>query len=473
MTARDVSVSPATTPRNASTVIWLLVGSAFVMILNETIMSVALPVLVTDLDVSVGTAQWLTSGFLLTMSVVIPITGFLLQRLTPRTIYLASMSLFSLGTLICALSPGFGLLFVGRIVQALGTAVMVPLLMTSVIRLVPVEQRGAKMGMISLVIAVAPAIGPTVSGVILTTLSWRWMFLVVLPIALVALAMGAAFLKLHSETRAIPLDWVSVVLSALAFGGLVFGLSLIGEAARGASAVSPWVPIAVGVVTLALFVARQLRLQPAGKALLDLRPLSHRSFTVPLILMILGMMSLFGVLILLPLYMQDVLHVSAFVTGLAVLPGGLVMGILGPFVGRLYDRVGARPLAVPGTVVLALALWGFTTLGESTPIAMLIGLHVALVVGLSFMFTPLMTDALGRLPSELDSYGSAILTTLQQVAGAAGTALFVTLMVAFASTPDVAADVTGARAAFVCAAIIATVAVPVSLLVGGKKAAVA
>lgn len=469
MTAPDAPPSSVEVPRSASTVVWLLVGSAFVMILNETIMSVALPVLVTDLGITVGTAQWLTSGFLLTMSVVIPITGFLLQRLTPRTVFLASMSLFSLGTLISAAAPGFGLLMTGRVVQALGTAVMIPLLMTTVIRLVPAERRGATMGTITVVIAVAPAVGPTISGVILSTLGWRWMFIVILPIALLALAAGATWLRLDSETRRIPLDWLSVVLSALAFGGLVFGLSSIGEAARGEALLPPWAPTLVGVAALAVFVFRQLRLQRDDRALLDLRPLGFRPFAVSLVLVVLGMMALFGVLILLPLYLQDVLGVSAFVTGLAVLPGGLVMGLLGPFVGRLYDRVGARPLVIPGTAVLALSLWGFTTVGASTPVPMLIGMHVLLVIGLSFMFTPLMTDALGRLPSELDSHGSAILATLQQVAGAAGTALFVTLMVVFAATPGVAADVPGARAAFLCAAVIATVALPVSLLVGGKK----
>lgn len=469
MTAPDAPRNPVQVPRSASTVVWLLVCSAFVMILNETIMSVALPVLVTDLDVPVGTAQWLTSGFLLTMSVVIPITGYLLQRLTPRTVFLTSMSLFSLGTLISALAPGFGLLMTGRIVQALGTAVMLPLLMTSVIRLVPAERRGATMGTITVVIAVAPAIGPTISGVILSTLSWRWMFLVILPIALLALGAGATWLRLDGEPRAIPLDWISVVLSAVAFGGLVFGLSSIGDSARGGALLPPWAPTLIGLVALGVFVSRQLRLQRDGRALLDLRPLAFRPFVVSLVLVVLGMMALFGVLILLPLYLQDVLGVSAFVTGLAVLPGGLVMGLLGPFVGRLYDRVGARPLVIPGTAVLALSLWGFTTVGTSTPVGMLIGLHILLVIGLSFMFTPLMTDALGQLPGELDSHGSAILATLQQVAGAAGTALFVTLMVLFAATPGVAADVPGARAAFLCAAVIATVALPVSLLVSRKK----
>jgi MFS transporter, DHA2 family, lincomycin resistance protein len=463
---------PPAPPTDATLVIGLLVGSAFVMILNETIMSVALPALVVDLGVTIGTAQWLTSGFLLTMAVVIPVTGFLLQRWSPRRVFLASMSLFSSGTLIAALAPGFGMLMAGRVVQAVGTAVMVPLLMTSVIRLVPAERRGATMGTITVVIAVAPAIGPTLSGVILTTLGWRWMFWIVLPIALVALGAGARWLRVRSETRPVPLDLVSVLLSALGFGGLVLGLSLLGESARGVALVEPWLPTVVGVVALAAFVARQRRLQGAGRALLDLRPLTHRPFVLSVVLVVLSMMSLFGVLILLPLYLQDVLRVDPFVTGLAVLPGGLVMGLLGPVVGRLYDRIGARRLIIPGALVLAAALWAFTTLNGTSPLWEVVALHVVLVVGLSLMFTPLLTDALGQLPGDLDSHGSAIMATLQQVAGAAGTALFITVMTIFSSDPALAATVTGTRAAFVCAAVIATVALPLTLLVGRRPAPV-
>jgi MFS transporter, DHA2 family, lincomycin resistance protein len=452
----------------ASIVIALLVGSAFVMVLNETIMSVALPALIADLGITVGTAQWLTSGFLLTMAVIIPITGFLLQRFPPRRIYLASMTLFSVGTLVCALAPGFPVLLTGRVVQAAGTAVMVPLLMTSVLRLVPAERRGAMMGTITVVIAVAPAIGPTLSGVILTALGWRWMFWIVLPIALIALAAGALWLRMAADVRPVPLDLASVALSALGFGGLVYGLSSVGEAARGHVALPPWLPTAIGVVALAVFVARQLRLQDAGHALLDLRPLGHRPFVISIVLVVLSMMSLFGVLILLPLYLQDVLGVDAFGTGLAVLPGGLAMGLLGPVVGRLYDRIGARRLVIPGAVVLTVALWAFTTLGATSPLWSVIAMHVVLVVGLSLMLTPLITDALGRLPGDLDSHGSAIVATVQQVAGAAGTALFITLMALGSASGTAGTDAAGAHVAFVSAAIIATVALPLTLLVGGS-----
>ena len=307
---------------------------------------------------------------------------------------------------------------------------------------------------------------------ILYTLGWRWTFWIVLPVALIALAAGLTWLRVAAEPRRVPLDVISVPLAAVAFGALLYGLTSFGEAARGEAALPPWLPTLVGVLTLAVFVARQLRLQRDGRALLDLRPLGLRPFALSMVLMALAMMALFGVLILLPLYLQDVLGVSAFVTGLAVLPGGLVMGLLGPPVGRLYDRVGVRRLAVPGAAVLAVALWAFTTLRAGSPLGAVIGMHVVLVIGFSFMLTPLITDALGQLPGDLDSHGSAIMSTLQQVAGAAGTALFVTVMT-LASAGERAAvggvDEGGARAAFVCAAAIATVAALGTLLLGRRR----
>jgi DHA2 family lincomycin resistance protein-like MFS transporter len=251
----------------------------------------------------------------------------------------------------------------------------------------------------------------------------------------------------------------------------VFGLTGVGESARGHALVTPWIPTVVGVVALAVFVARQLRLQGDGNALLDLRPFGHRPFVIAMVLVVLSMMALFGVLILLPLYLQDVLHVSAFVTGLAVLPGGLAMGLLGPVVGRLYDRLGPRRLVIPGALVLTAALWAFTTLRDGSPLWVIIAFHVVLVLGISLMLTPLMTDALGRLPGHLDSHGSAIMATLQQVAGAAGTALFITVMAVASEGETMGTDVSGARAAFMVAAIISTVALPLTFLVGGRKEA--
>lgn len=467
------AASPGRPPATTQVIIALLVGSAFVMILNETIMSVALPALIADLQVSPSTAQWLTSGFLLTMAVVIPITGYLLQRFPPRAIYLASMILFSAGTLLAALAPGFEVLLAARVIQACGTAVMVPLLMTTIMTLVPADRRGQTMGTISIVIAVAPAVGPTLSGVILSTLGWRWMFWIVLPIALIALAAGATWLRVpDARTRPVPLDVLSVPLSAAAFAGLVFGLSLIGESAvahGGDGGVPPWLPLGIGVVAMVAFVARQLRLQRRDAALLDLRPFTYRRFTVSLVLVALGFMSLFGAIIMMPLYIQDVLDRSAFVAGLVVLPGGLAMGFLGPFIGRAYDRFGARRLVLPGSILLCAAMWMMSTLGADSPLWEVVAIQTAMMVALATMFTPLMTDSLGSLPGDLYSHGSAILTTLQQVAGAAGTALFITVMT-LSSASGGAPDVPGVRAAFTVAAIVSVVVVLAAFLTSREPA---
>jgi len=454
--------------QSANVIIAVLVGSAFVMILNETIMSVALAVLISDLGITARTAQWLTSGFLLTMAVVIPMSGYLLQRLSVRTSFLTSMTFFCTGTLVAALAPGFAVLLAGRIIQACGTAVMMPLLMATVMSLIPAERRGQTMGTISIVIAVAPAIGPTLSGLVLGSLNWRWMFGIVLPIALAALAAGLMWLRVPDQRqRPNPIDPVSVPLSAIAFAGLVFGLTLMGEPGQGQRGLPAWLPMVVGAVAMVIFAARQVRLQRRDRAFLDLRPFTYRRFSISVGLVVLGFMALFGAIIMVPLYVQDVLGRSALAAGLTSLPGGLLMGLAGPLVGRIYDRHGARVVVVPGSLLLCAALWGLTTLSAHSAISELVVLQTIMMVGLSMMFTPLMTDALGVLPDRLYSHGSAILTTLQQVGGAAGTALFVTVM-AKASHSGAAPDLPGVHAAFTVAAMISVVAVIGALFTGAR-----
>ncbi len=452
-------------------VITLLLVSGFVVILNETVMGVAVPHLMADLQISAGTAQWLTTAFLLTMAIVIPITGYLLQRFSTRSVFMLAMSSFSLGTLICALAPGFEVLVAGRVVQAMGTAIMLPLLMTTVMSLVPPASRGLVMGNISIVISVAPAIGPTVSGLILSALDWRWMFWLVLPIGIASLLLGMSRIRNVSEPKPTPLDIVSVVLSIFGFGGLVYGLSSLGEAANHPGPVPAWVPLVIGVVALILFVLRQTRLQRNDKALLDLRTLKSLNFTMSVVMLGVSMMALFGTIILLPLYTQTVLGLNVLQTGLMLLPGGLVMGLMAPLVGRLYDKHGPSPLIIPGSLIVTAALWSLTTLDAATNLALTIGVHVVLNIGLALIFTPLFSAGLGSLPSRLYSHGSAIISTIQQVAGAAGTALFIAVMTSqsaaltLAGEAIIPATLSGIRTAFYCGAAISALAVVASLFV--------
>lgn len=457
--------------RRNNLVINLMLVATFVVFLNETIISVAIPAVMADLSIPASTAQWLTTAFMLTMAVVIPTTGFLMQRLNTRTVFILAMSLFSLGTAIAAIAPGFEILLAGRIVQASGTAIMMPLLMTTVMTLVPPHERGKTMGNISIVMSVAPALGPAIGGAIVQGLHWRFIFIIVLPIAIAALVLGAMRVQNVTEPRKVPLDTLSVILSAFAFGGLIYGLSSLGESAAGAAPVAPWIPLAVGGASLILFIVRQLVLQRGDRAFLDLRTFKSRGFTIAIVLMVVMMGALFGTVFLLPIYTQKVLGIEPALSGLLLVPGSLLMGVAGPFIGRLYDRFGPRPLILPGAVVVSLALWGFwMLLGEGTAWGVVLGLHVLLSIGLAFMFTPLFTSSMAALNPRLYSYGSATIATVQQLAGAAGTALFVALFtigsLSAGSNPDgAAAEAVGVHNAFMAGAFISLLAIVAALFV--------
>jgi DHA2 family lincomycin resistance protein-like MFS transporter len=457
-TTADTGSVQRMSPRDRNVIATLLVAT-FVVILNETIMSVALPRLMIDLQIDANTAQWLSTAFMLTMAVVIPTTGFLLQRLSTRTVYVLALSLFCAGTMLAALAPGFWVLLVARVIQACGTATMLPLLMTTILNLVPVERRGVVMGNIGIAISVAPALGPTVSGLILQYFSWRFMFVAVLPIALATLAYGAARLVNVGQPGNQRLDVPSVILTVPAFGGLVFGLSRLTDPTGLAVGI---VSLVVGVLCLIAFGLRQRALARAeASPLLDLRAFDFRMFKIATTVLCIAMVALFGSVILLPIYLQTIRGLTSLETGLLVLPGGVVMGVLGPIVGRLLDRYGPPVLATSGGVVLVLALWGLSTVDATTPIWLLLVMHVAVMTSLAFLFTPAFTSGLNPLPPHLYSHGSAILTTLQQVSGAAGTAVLVMIMAARTTTltaagqPPLEALNGGIEVAFRVAAVIA------------------
>ncbi len=469
--------APASTSRERDRrVIWLLVVASFVVLLNETTMSVALRQIMASLNVDARTGQWLATAFMLTMAVVIPITGFLLQRFNTRPIFIAAMTFFCSGTLLAAVSPVFGVLLVARVIQASGTAIMLPLLMTTLMTLVAPEERGRMMGNVSMVISVAPAAGPMLAGALLDLAGWRGIFWFMLPIGVVMLFVGARLVTNVSEPQRVPIDVWSVVLSALGFGGLVYGLSRVG-AGEGAAASSNTAImvgcLVVGALGVLLFALRQTRLQRRDAALLDLRIFRFPQFTIALATMAMMMASLFGLVIVLPIYLQDVLKVSPVTVGFLLLPGGLLMGLLAQLVGRLYDRSGPRVLVLPATILATLVMFSLSRLTEHTSLWLILAAHVSLSIALAFVFTPLFTSSLAAVPPHLYSHASAALGTLQQVAGAAGTALFITIMAARTSSlaeagqAHVQAAAGGTRAAFLAGAVLSLV--PVALAFGLRK----
>ena len=401
---------------NPYAVLRWLVAATFIVILNETIMINAIPRLMAEFEVTARAAQWLSTAFMLTMAVVIPVTGWFLQRVSTRRAFTTAMTVFCVGTLVAALAPAFPVLLAGRVVQAVGTAVMMPLLMTTLMSVVPERDRGRVMGNVTLAMSVAPALG---------------------------------------------------------FGGLVYGLSRLGAVSGGA--VSAPTIIATSGAVVAAFVVRQLWLQRASEPLLDLRVLRERTFTVSLLLMSCAFMAMLGSMILLPLYLQDVRGLSALQTGLLVMPGGLLMGLLGPTVGRWYDRLGARPLVVPGSVGILVALAVLSTVTATTSVWLVLTAHVLLMGALAAVFTPVVTVGLGALPMHLYSHGSSLLGTLQQVAAAVGTAVTVTVMswraagLAGQGVLPLDALVDGMRWAFGFSALASVAVVVLAFLLPGRR----
>lgn len=438
-------------PRSTRTLLGIMVFAAFTLILNETLLGVALPELMESLDIPATTAQWLTSSFMLTLAIVTPTAGWILARFSPRRVFVAAMSVFLAGTVLAAAAPGFAVLLAGRVLQASGTAIMIPLLMTTILRLIPADRRGRMMGFVGLAISTAPAMGPTVSGLILEHGSWRWLFILIIPIAVLTLVVGARLAPREVAASTGHLDALSIMLSTVGFGALVLGLSSLGEGSE--LAVDPALLLGVGAAAIAWFVLRQRVLARRERAFLDLRTFSTRAYRLAVVLTGITLAGLLGVAVLLPLYTVGTLGMSPLTTGLLLLPGALTMGVMGPFIGGLSDRLGARPLVIPGAVVFSSAMWIMTTFDEDTAAWTIVLAHVLMSVGIAVINTPMMSFGLGSLRHELYSHGSAALTTVQQVAGAAATAGFVALL-----TIDV-------RLSFLAAALMSLVAVGVALRV--------
>ncbi|MBM6405298.1 multidrug efflux MFS transporter [Phycicoccus sp. CSK15P-2] len=472
-TSVPVPEGPDAAPaRGSYPVLRWLVAAAFTVILNETVMVNAIPRLMAEFEVTARAAQWLSTAYMLTMAVVIPVTGWLLQRVTTRAAFVVAMATFGTGTVVCALAPTFPVLVGGRVVQAAGTAVMVPLLMTTLMTVVHERDRGRVMGNVTLAISVAPALGPALSGVVLAVAGWRWLFIVVLPMAALVTVIGLRRLENVGETRAGNIDWASVVLAGLGFGGLVYGLSRIGEEQAGG--VPAWAWVVGGIAVVAAFVLRQRSLTHRSEPLLDLRTLTYRIYATALTMHAVAFLAMLGAMILLPLYLQDLRGLSPLQTGLLVAPGGVVMGLLGPVVGRVFDRLGGRPLMIPGSVGVLVALGVLSRIGETTPYALILCVQVVFMVSLAALLTPAFTLSLGSLPPYLYSHGSSLLGTVQQVAAAVGTAVTVTVLswrsarLSADGASDAAAYVGGMQAAFGVMVVLAVVVVVLAVLLPGR-----
>ncbi|QST01173.1 multidrug efflux MFS transporter [Pontibacillus sp. ALD_SL1] len=453
-------------PINKVPLIIVLLSGAFAAILNQTLLATALPNIMADLDLDASTAQWLTTIFMLVNGVMIPITAFLIGRFTTRGLFLTAMGLFALGTLICAIAPNFPLLMVGRILQASGAGIIMPLMQTILFMIFPVEKRGAAMGMFGLVISFAPAIGPTLSGYLVDQFPWRSLFYVILPIVILDFIIAYFILKNVTKQTFPKLDILSIILSTIGFGGILYGFSVAGS--EGWSSDQVYLSIIVGALSLTWFILRQGRLR---EPILEFKVFSYKTFTLTTVLGMVVFIAMIGASTVLPLYMQNMLGFTAFESGLMLLPGALIMGFSNPITGRLFDKFGAKWLAIIGLLILVVTTFMFTNLTAQTSFMYLTIVNAFRMLSVAMVMMPVTTAGINQLPEHLISHGTAMNNTMRQVSGAVGTALLVTVM-STAARPGNGVEglVHGVNVSFIVAGISAIVGLGLSFFIKRPKA---
>jgi DHA2 family lincomycin resistance protein-like MFS transporter len=409
-------------------ILFAMLLSGFIGLFGETALNVALTPLMSLLEVGPTTIQWLTTVYLLVLGILVPVSGLMLQWFTTRQLFTASLLFSIAGTLTAALAPNFGVLLVARVLQAAGTALLLPLMFNTFLVIFPVEKRGSAMGFIGLVIMFAPATGPSISGLILANLSWHWIFWISLPFFIISLICGLLFLPNISTLTKPKIDVLSIILSTLGFGGIVYGFSSAGghgETGGGWSSPVVVAALLIGALSLLVFCIRQLKMK---EPMMDLRAFKYPMFTIGLILIFICMMMLLSSMLVLPMYLQQGLAVTALTAGLVLLPGSLLNGFLSPIMGRLFDKFGPRWLVIGGLIVVSAVLFMYTGIRPTTPLGMIIAYHLFMMIGISMVMMPAQTNGLNQLPPEYYPHGTAIMNTLQQVSGAIGTAVAVSIL---------------------------------------------
>ncbi len=460
-------------------VLVLLVGT-FCTVLNGTILTTAFPTLMDTFNVSTSAVQWLTTGFLMVNGIMIPVTAWLSTNYSTKTLYLFAMSTFLLGTIMAFVAPNFATILIGRLVQAVGVGITMPLMQLVMLSIFPANQRGTAMGLGGLVIGLAPAIGPTLSGWIIDNWTWRDLFGMIIPIVIIVLIAAAFFMHPVIKTKKTKLDIPSLLLSTLGFGALLYGFSSVGDEGWGSPIVLS--TIIGGLILIVWFGYRQLHMETP---FLELRVFTVKKFSIAAALSSTVNMAMIGVEMILPLYLQIVKGMSAFHSGLTLLPGALLIGVMSPTTGRAFDRFGPKDLARMGMFLLTLGTIPFFFLTKNTPTLDIVILYAVRMFGISMVLMPVTTDGMNALPFDLMSHGTAVNNTVRQVFSSMGTAILVSVLTNVTNTIKpgksllhsaplqykdsyMSSTLTGYHAAFAVAILFCIIALGITFMVKDK-----
>ena len=456
--------------KNQMKMVAVLLTGAFITVLNATLMTPALPTIMSDLNVSSTTVQWLTSGYALTEAVVIPLAAYLMGRFSTRRLFIGGISIFCVGSIVAACAPVFPLLLLGRVMQASATGFVMPMVFSVILLVIPRERRGSAMGIIGLIIGFAPTIGPSLSGVLVDTVGWRAIFIIVATLAAIVVLLACKELKPFGEFRRTKFDALSVVLSTFGLVGLLYGISTFSSAANH---LVPAALIVCGLALIGAYAYRQLHLE---EPMLRVDILKTPQYRTVVIIIALFQAALIGMETIMPLYIQGVLGYSATVSGLTLLPGAVIGAFTGLLAGRLFDKYGVRRPVLIGACVIVCGLCGFASYSVESPIYLVSAVYALMAVGIQFTMTPVNTWGVNSLPNEAIQHAQSTSNTINQVAGSFGTALLVSVAAAVSSAATdltgVAQTFAGYHMSFCTTAILAVCAVLLILVFvrDGKKA---
>ncbi|MBQ4842890.1 multidrug efflux MFS transporter [Bacillus safensis] len=461
-------MNQSTTSYNRSVIVGIFLVGAFVAILNQTLLIPAIPHIMEDFNIDVSKGQWLTTAFMLTNGILIPITAFLIEKFSSRSLVLTALSIFTAGTILASFATNFPVLLAARIVQAAGAGILMPLMQTIFLTIFPKEKRGQAMGMVGLVISFAPALGPTLGGWIVDSFSWKFLFYIVLPIGIIDLILAFFLMKNVTQQRETRIDVLSVILSSFGFGGLLYGFSSVGT--YGWTSATVLISLIVGAVSLFFFILRQSNLT---RPMLEFGVFKFAIFSLTTFLGMLVFALLIGTETILPLYTQNVRGLSALDTGLILLPGALFMGLLSPIIGRIFDKVGGKGLALGGFTILTVTTLPFMLLTLDSSIALITVAYTLRLIGVGMIMMPLTTAGINSLPPHLIPHGTAMNNTMRQIGGSIGTAVLVSIMSTSAANAELAnplkSAVHGMNTSFFISGLIAVIGLVLSFFLKEKK----
>lgn len=424
MEAKQIYLEEKKVHYNVKVIMFVLLLGSFISLFNETILNVALPKLMAEMNITATTVQWLTTGYVLVVGILVPVTAFLIHTFTTKQLYLSAMTIFLAGTILAVFSTSFGALLVSRIVQALGTGMLIPIMMNTALAINPPQKHGSVMGLCVCVISLGPALGPTVSGLMLQFYNWHSLFIILIPILILCIVCGYIFLKNTSTITKPKIDYFSILLSTIGFAGVIYAVSSVGTS----DMITTIIIFAVGLISLILFCKRQLSLK---HPILEIQAFKYPIFTIGVLLIMLIQMFQFSVNMTLPLLLQNGLKTSSFISAMALLPPILIAAVLTPFVGKIYDKIGGKVLIPAGLAVTSIFTFVLSRVTPSTSVTGITLIYCLIMVGISMSMSTSQTTSLSQLSHKNQADGVAIVNTAMQIAGALGSALFMGIMSAY------------------------------------------